>query len=109
MRRLDVDDVDHARRAELDDALVVREIEAGFAWEHVAAPARFPAVHPFAAIGVLAFMPDRRGCMRQPLLGREELVGRLQDRGTQPRLGEIHREAREVRNRIGRIGHETLP
>ena len=39
MRRLDVDAVDHARRAELDDALVVREIETGFAWEHVAAPA----------------------------------------------------------------------
>src|SRR5438552_14896505 len=50
-RRIDVDAADDASHAETDDTPVVIAT--------VAPPTRFPTVHPFAALGVLAFGPDR--------------------------------------------------
>src|SRR2546421_11994874 len=43
-----------------------------------AATARFPAIHPFAEIGVLALDEHGDGWLQQVLFGREELVIREQ-------------------------------
>src|SRR5439155_19988515 len=59
-RRLDVESTDDGTDAKADDAPVV--IAA------VASAARFPAVHPLASLGVLAFDPDRRGWIDEPFL-----------------------------------------
>ena len=91
--RIDLDGVDDALSGELDDAVVVRNVEAGFTRQHVPTTTRFPPVHPLSAIGVLAVAPHRCRRMRQPLFRCEELVARKQRNGAQ-RLGcEIDRMA----------------
>ena len=78
--RVDDDPAHDAGQAETDEAPVV----AGAA----AAPG-LPAVHPFAAIGVLVLTPLRRCRAQERLLRREELVVRQQHRATQPLGGEV--------------------
>jgi len=65
-RRVDVDAADDARDAEANDAPVEHAV--------IAAAARFPAVHPLAALRVFALAPDCGAPLDQVLLGREEFV-----------------------------------
>ena len=88
---VDDDAADHARHAEPDDAPVVRV-------GPVAAPARLPAVHPLAAIGVLALAPDRRGGLEQVLLRGEELVVGRDDRAAEALRREIDQLGETVRS-----------
>ena len=74
MRRVDVDAANHAPGAELHDAPVAREVESGIARQDITTTARFPSVHPLAAIGVFPLAPDRRRLENQAILRREELV-----------------------------------
>ena len=67
----------------------MREIVRGLARHHVAAAARLPAVHPFAAVGVFVFAPDGIGGKDQAFLRREELVVGGNHRSAKPLGGEI--------------------
>ena len=70
-----VDATNDAGRPQSDDAPVV--IAA------VATPTGFPAVHPFAALGVFAFAPLGRAGLDQVFLRREKLVVGGNDRGAE--------------------------
>src|SRR5262249_11125043 len=72
---------DDATRAETNHAPIVRPI--------VAPAPRLPAVHPLAAIGVLALDPLGRRWFDQAFLGREELVVRSDHGGAETLRGEI--------------------
>src|SRR5437016_13228974 len=72
--------LDHAGRAEADD----REVVA-----RRALAAALPAVHPFAAVGVLVLLPDRRGRFEEILLFREVVVGRVEHRAAEAFGSEI--------------------
>jgi hypothetical protein len=65
MVRIDIDLFDDAAQSQLNDTPVV----AGSA-----APARFPSIHPFAAVGVLVGDEDSAAGFQQIFLLREELV-----------------------------------
>ena len=95
MAGIDIDALDHAGPAEADDAIVM-----AFA---ALAPA-FPPIHPLAVFVVFARNEDRGLGAQHPLLGREELVGRVDRRTPQPRLGEIDPQAGEIRQ-IGGLTH----
>jgi hypothetical protein len=86
-RRVHVDAADHPGQAEPHDAPVVTRL---------AAAARFPPVHPLAAIGVLVLAEHGLRDLDEVLLRREELVIR-RDRGAAQALrrqvheiGEVH-------------------
>ena len=66
----------------------------------LAAAARLPAVHPLAAIGVLALAPHRRRRLDQVLLRREELVVGGDDRAAEA----FRREIDEIEKGVGVIG-----
>ncbi len=88
---------DHAahdpRGAQAQDAPVVARF----------APAPgLPAVHPLAAIGVLALAPHRGRLLDQVLLGREEVVVGGEDGAAQSFGGEV-RKRQEVGHRVSSV------
>jgi hypothetical protein len=88
---------DDAGEAEADEA----EVVAGGA-----AAARLPAVHPFAAVGVLVLEEDRGLRLEQVLLlGEEVVVG--PDHGASEALGGEIDELGEGSRRSGRSGHHA--
>ena len=82
-RGMNVDPAGNAACAQPDDAPVVR-VRA-----EVAAPARLPAIHPLAALGVFALAPDRSRRLDQVLLRRKELVVRGDDRPAEAFRGKV--------------------
>src|SRR5262249_19214520 len=65
------------------------------------APASFPSIHPFTAIGEFAVDEDRLGLFQQVFLGSEELVVRGDCSTAKAGGGEV-RKVREVRHRCPR-------
>ena len=64
----------------------------------LAAATRLPAVHPFSAVGVLPFSPDRPSGLDQILARRKEIVVG----GNRPSSDALRREIDE----LSEIGHE---
>ena len=69
MVRIDVDLLDDAAQSELHDAPIVT-------W--CSAPARFPTVHPFAAVGILVRDENSAAGFEEVFFFREEFVIRDQ-------------------------------
>jgi hypothetical protein len=65
MVRIDIDLFDDAAQTQLNDTPIV---------PGSATPARFPSIHPFAAVGVLVGDEDSAARLQQIFLLREELV-----------------------------------
>src|SRR5262249_29100347 len=71
------------------------------------APAGLPAVHPFAAIGVLVLLPHRCGVADEVFLLGEELVVAC-DRRTAECIGREIGKREEGRRAVG-VGHTSVP